>query len=104
MFMVVHPDAHDCKICGGPSPLFGVVDFHKSCIEAQGHRLLLSGRPISYRRCTACGFAFTEEFDDWSAEAFLAHIYNSSYVQVDPDYAAARPLRNAQAVADQLRA
>ena len=72
MFMIVNPEAHQCKICSGPSPLFGVIDFHKSCIEAQGKRLPLSGRPIYYRRCTACGFAFTDEFDDWSAEAFLA--------------------------------
>jgi SAM-dependent methyltransferase len=104
MFTVVHPNARDCKICGAPSPLFGVVDFHKSCIEAQGKRLPLSGRPIYYRRCTACGFAFTEEFDDWSNEAFLAQIYNSSYIQVDPDYAGARALSNATAVADILRA
>jgi hypothetical protein len=64
MFMVVTPETRDCKICSGPSPLFGVVDFHKSCIEAQGNRLPLSGRPIYYRRCVNCGFAFTDEFDD----------------------------------------
>ena len=100
MFMIVNPEPRDCKICSGPSPLFGVVDFHKSCIEAQGNRLPLSGRPIYYRRCTACGFAFTDEFDDWSAEAFLAHIYNSSYIHVDPDYASARPISNATAIAN----
>jgi hypothetical protein len=100
MFMIANPEPRDCKICSGPSPLFGVIDFHKSCIEAQGNRLPLSGRPIYYRRCTICGFAFTEEFDDWSAEAFLAHIYNSSYIHVDPDYASARPLSNATAIAN----
>ncbi len=46
MFMVVNPSPSNCKICGGASPLFGVVDFHKSCIEAQGKTLNLSGRPI----------------------------------------------------------
>ena len=102
--MIVNPEPHNCKICGGPSPLFGVIDFHKSCIEALGKRLPLSGRPIYYRRCTACGFAFTDEFDDWSSEAFLAHIYNSSYIHVDPDYASARPLSNATAIADTFRA
>jgi SAM-dependent methyltransferase len=89
---------------GGPSPLFGVVDFHKSCVEAQGKRLDLSGRPIYYRRCSACGFLFTDEFDDWSTEAFLKHIYNSDYVVVDPDYAGARPARNAKVVAETFRA
>lgn len=104
MFMVAHPEPRDCKICRGPSPLFGVVDFHKSCVEAQGKRLPLSGRPIYYRRCTMCGFAFTDEFDDWSADAFLEYIYNSGYIYVDPDYVSARPLSNATAVADTLRA
>jgi hypothetical protein len=45
-----------------------------------------------------------KEFDDWSAEAFLAHIYNSSYIHVDPDYASARPVSNASAIAETLRA
>lgn len=100
MFKFANPEPRDCKICSGPSPLFGVIDFHKSCIEAQGKRLPLSGRPIYYRRCANCGFAFTDEFDDWSAEAFLAHIYNSSYIHVDPDYASARPISNATAIAN----
>ena len=102
--MIVNPEPRDCKICSAPSPLFGVIDFHKSCVEAQGKRLPISGRPIYYRRCTACGFAFTDEFDDWSAEAFLAHIYNSSYIHVDPDYDSARPISNATAIANTLRA
>jgi len=104
MFSVVTPEASACKICNGPSLLFGVVDFHKSCIEAQGKRLPLSGRPIYYRPCGNCGFVFTDEFDDWSADAFLELIYNSSYIHVDPDYTCARPLSNAKAVADTFRA
>src|ERR1700753_3372980 len=103
MVKIGNRDARDCKIGSGPSPLFGVVDFHKSCIEAQGQRLPLSGRPIYYRRCTACGFAFTDEFDDWSAETFLAHVYNSSYIHVDPDYTSVRPLSNASVVANTFR-
>jgi hypothetical protein len=70
MFMVVKPEARDCEICHSASPLFGVVDFHKNCIEAQGKILELSGRPIYYRQCVSCGFVFTDEFDDWSTEAF----------------------------------
>ena len=100
MLTIVDPEPCSCKICGNPSPLFGVVDFHKSCIEAQGKRLDLSGNPIYYRRCTVCGFAFTREFDDWSTQAFLTHIYNHDYVLVDPDYVAARPASNAKVVAE----
>ena len=100
MFTIVNPNPSGCKICGSPSPLFGVVDFHKSCIEAQGKILNLSGKPIYYRRCTACAFTFTDEFDDWSTEAFLAHIYNHEYALVDPDYVFARPTNNAKVVAE----
>jgi hypothetical protein len=84
--------------------LFGVVDFHKSCIESQGKILDLSGRPIYYRRCSGCGFVFTDEFDDWSTEAFLAHIYNDEYILVDPDYVIARPTNNAKIIAEAFHA
>ena len=87
-----------CKVCGCPSPLFGVVDFHKSCIEAQGRRLSLSGIPIYYRRCPTCRFVFTDAFDTWSEQAFLKHIYNENYVVVDPDFVEVRPSLNAQAI------
>jgi SAM-dependent methyltransferase len=100
LFTIVNPNPSGCKICGGPSPLFGVVDFHKSCIEARGKILNLSGRPIYYRRCTNCAFTFTDEFDDWSTEAFLAHIYNHEYAVVDPDYGVARPTSNAKVIAE----
>ena len=87
-----------CKVCGCPSPLFGVVDFNKSCIEAQGRRLSLSGIPIYYRRCPTCRFVFTDAFDTWSEQAFLKHIYNENYVVVDPDFVEVRPSLNAQAI------
>jgi SAM-dependent methyltransferase len=87
-----------CKVCGCPSPLFGVVDFHKSCIEAQGRRLSLSGIPIYYRRCTTCRFVFTDAFDTWSEQAFLEYIYNENYVVVDPDFVEVRPSLNAKAI------
>ena len=89
-----------CKVCGGASPLFGVVDFHKSCEEARGRRLALSGCPVYYRRCTRCGFAFTSDFDGWPAEDFQRHIYNGDYILVDPDFAEARPAGNARLVAE----
>lgn len=88
-----------CKICGSPAPLYGVVDFHKSCEEARGVHFLLAGVPIYYRRCGHCQFLFTDAFDDWSAEQFKAHIYNEEYKLVDPDYSDARPRANAGVVA-----
>lgn len=87
-----------CKVCDAPSPLYGVVDFHKSCIEQQGRRLMLSGYPIYFRRCTACGFAFTTAFDQWTDEEFRQRIYNDDYVQVDPDFVEARPKQNAELI------
>jgi Methyltransferase domain len=84
-----------CKICGGEAMLYGVVDFNKSCEEQHGVRLPLVGVPVYYRRCGACGFLFTDAFDDWGIEEFRAHIYNDAYQTVDPEYATVRPQGNA---------
>jgi SAM-dependent methyltransferase len=92
----VSTDPQPCKICGCPTPLFGSVDFHRSCEEARGKFLPSSGVPIHYRRCPQCGFLFTDCFDNWSEREFSAYIYNSDYVTVDPDYVHVRPLANAQ--------
>lgn len=88
-----------CKICGGPAALYGVVDFHKSCIETRGISLSLSGVPIYYRRCTNCKFLFTDAFDDWTIETFKTHIYNDEYKLADPEYEGQRPRENAEFVA-----
>ena len=87
-----------CKICGSATALYGVVDFNKSCGEANGIRLPLSGVPIYYRRCANCEFLFTDAFDGWSDEQFKAHIYNDGYGAVDPDYETVRPHSNADVV------
>ena len=87
-----------CKICGSASTLYGVVDFNKSCEEANGFRLPLAGVPIYYRRCAACDFLFTDAFDGWSDDEFKAWIYNDGYFAVDPDYYSVRPRSNADAV------
>lgn len=89
-----------CKVCEAPSVLFGVVDFHKSCEEARGRRLALSGWPVYYRRCERCGFTFTSDFDGWSPEDFRRQIYNGDYILVDPDFAEARPAANARLVTE----
>ena len=100
MFMVVNPEPRNCKICSGPSPLFGVIDFHKSCIEAQGRRFAPSGYPVYYRRCSVCSFAFTTAFDTWTYADFHQQIYNEDYIKVDPNFVEVRPTTNAQVMAD----
>ena len=87
-----------CKICSGEATVYGAVDFHKCCEELRGFRLPPSGAQIKYRRCTRCGFLFTDAFDDWSTAQFSEHIYNDGYLAVDPDYQLARPRGNADLV------
>jgi 2-polyprenyl-6-hydroxyphenyl methylase/3-demethylubiquinone-9 3-methyltransferase len=88
-----------CKCCGGTASLYGVVDFHKNCLNVQHPALALSGVPVYYHRCPACGFLFTTAFDHFTKEDFHNHIYNSDYILVDPDYRDARPRANAQSLA-----
>jgi len=84
-----------CKICGGISELFDCLDFSRSCEEARGRFLPRSGVAVYYRRCTACGFICTHAFDDWPQALYETFIYNESYLEVDPDFASARPETNA---------
>ena len=95
---IASADPVACKVCQGPSPLFGVIDFHKSCIEAQGKRLPFSGYPVYYRRCTVCSFTFTTAFDAWTHEDFREQIYNDDYIVVDPDFVELRPTTNAKVI------
>jgi len=99
MERIADPTPTACKVCQGPSPLFGVIDFHKSCIEAQGRRLPFSGYAIYYRRCERCGFVFTDAFDAWTPASFHHNIYNDEYILVDPDFVEVRPSGNAKLVA-----
>jgi 2-polyprenyl-6-hydroxyphenyl methylase/3-demethylubiquinone-9 3-methyltransferase len=101
--VVKDPGPAECKVCGGASPLCGVVDFQKSCIEAQGKQLPLSGAPVYYRRCQRCAFLFSMDFDSWDLDAFRKNIYNDEYVVVDPDYVEVRPAANATVVANSFR-
>ncbi len=92
------PAPAPCKICGTPAPLYGVVDFHRSCEIPGGTQLPLSGLPVYYRHCIACSFLFTDAFDDWGDAEFKTHIYNEGYLALDPDYVAKRPNANADVV------
>jgi 2-polyprenyl-3-methyl-5-hydroxy-6-metoxy-1,4-benzoquinol methylase len=104
LLLIANPHPTECKVCRGPSFLFGVVDFNKSCIEAQGRRLAVSGCPVYYRRCQHCAFVFTNAFDSWTKEAFRKHIYNEHYIAVDPDFVEIRPAGNAKLVAGSFQA
>lgn len=87
-----------CKICDGPTDLYGVVDLNRPCEIAGIVAPPLAGIPVYYRRCAVCGFLFTDAFDDWSVDQFKEHIYNDSYHLVDPDYKTQRPTGTANSV------
>ncbi|MGA0606358.1 class I SAM-dependent methyltransferase [Phenylobacterium sp. VNQ135] len=97
-------EARACKVCGAASPAFGTLDFNRSCEEARGRFLTLSGVAVQYRRCEACGLIFTDAFDDWGQADFEAHIYNDRYIDVDPEYAEARPLSLSRGLASMFAA
>jgi hypothetical protein len=82
-----------CKICGGATQLFDVVDFNKCCNPAlYPHGLM--GIPVFYRSCRACQFIFTAFFDAFTHEQWRTYIYNDRYAAVDPEYREIRPRRN----------
>ncbi len=62
----------------------------------RGLRIRVSGIPVPYFRCEVCGFLFTDFFDTWTAQAFRRFIYNDDYILVDPEYADARSIRDAE--------
>jgi len=84
-----------CPICDNVSPLFDVVDFNKSCDEAKGKFLTLSGIPIYYNLCSVCNFSYSPEIWSWSLVDFEQRIYNNEYRDIDPDYVEARPRNQA---------
>lgn len=87
-----------CLVCGETAVLLDVVDFNKSCEEQRGKFLPLSGVPIYYSLCRRCGFLFASEFAEWTLDDFRSKIYNTGYIDVDPDYPDARPRVNARNV------
>jgi SAM-dependent methyltransferase len=89
-----------CKCCGGMAFPYGVVDFHKNCEAYRKNALDISGVPIYYHRCPACGFIFTTAFDHFTEQDFQRHIYNDEYLLIDPDYTEARPRHNAGILSD----
>lgn len=84
-----------CPVCKGACSPLDVVDFNKSCEEARGKFLGLSGTPVYYFLCGNCGFCFAPEIAKWKLEEFEQRIYNDDYVLIDPDYKETRPRANA---------
>jgi len=74
------PPTSQCKCCGQLSTLAGLVDFSKSCIDAQ------SGKKI----------------DHWQNQDFAKFIYNDDYVRHDPEYLGARPQGNATLILNNM--
>jgi SAM-dependent methyltransferase len=98
------PGTPACKVCDSPCELQGCVDAGRSCEINRGTYLPLSGSPIYYHRCLACGFLFTDAFDSWSFDDFRRNIYNDGYAAADPDYAnGSRARANAPGIANFAR-
>jgi 2-polyprenyl-3-methyl-5-hydroxy-6-metoxy-1,4-benzoquinol methylase len=100
--MQLHPldrinTAHDairCKVCGGVSVKFDIVDFFKVC-SGDYYQFGFSGIPVIYYQCEDCSFIFTDFCDDWIPEDFAKFIYNTDYPLIDGEYAAIRPTKMA---------
>lgn len=84
-----------CPICAADAPYLDTLDFNKACNDGQGKTLPVAGIPIRYHLCDRCGFCFAPEFREWKTEDFEKFVYNADYGIVDPDYASARPTKNA---------
>jgi len=85
-----------CLVCAGAAPAFDVVDFGRSCLVPRDGPPPLTGHPIYYHRCDACGFCNAPEIAGWSPGEFADRIYNADYVRFDPDYVEVRPRANAR--------
>lgn len=83
-------DVPKCKLCANLCDSFDVVDFNKIC-HANPYINGFSGVAVYYYKCQNCECIFTDFFDSWSTAEFSDHIYNSEYIEADPDYKFKRP-------------
>ena len=84
-----------CKICKSESYFWGCVDINKSCEEINNTIMPYKGQAIYYKKCTNCGFLFSNDFDQWDKDDFMRNIYNEDYIKVDPEYDGRRSQRDA---------
>ena len=101
--LVAASETRACKICGAPSYLFAVVDFNKYCSSGDPYEFGVAGIPVTYFRCGACEFIFSELIDDWTHEEISRYVYNEDYILVDPDYIEARPKHIATLASESMR-
>lgn len=95
-------DRPQCKICSAIALPFGQCDINQGGPPGAILRPAL-GQAIHYHCCSACGFIFTAQLDHWQSSDYTQHIYNSSYVDVDPDYVDLRPRSQAHMLKAMLR-
>ncbi len=86
-----------CRACGGNAVLHSVLDFNMRDV---GVGQALSGAPVYYRRCSSCGFIFTDAFDSWQPFEFQRHVYNEDFFIEDPGFLLERPARRAVELAE----
>jgi hypothetical protein len=86
----------ECKICGGATEIFSIVESGKHCNLQIPPATLGSGAQVEYWRCLDCNFLFTTFFDIYPTEVLKAQIYNDDYVKFDPLYPKIRPETNAR--------
>ena len=87
----------NCPICKGHTSPIDVLDLSRSCGVA-GEPIPMTFVPIYYFICDDCDFVFAPEMCSWPKQKFKDLIYNSEYVQVDPEYLEKRPSANAQGI------
>jgi SAM-dependent methyltransferase len=86
----------ECKICGGKTDLFTVIDFFQHCNKQFQEANTPSGIEVEYHRCSKCEFLFSNFIDGFTRDDLRKHIYNEDYVQFDPLYPKIRPETNAR--------
>jgi hypothetical protein len=95
-------DPPACKVCGAQTFLFDVLDFGRQC-NVVPYPDGVSGIPVYYFRCQACGLLFTDFFDRFESSHWSTYVYNAGYARVDPEYGGARARTNAELVKAAIR-
>lgn len=88
----------NCMICKSIAYPFDMVDFNKTG-DYDLYPNGLSGIPVVYHRCEACGFVFTNFFDEFPPDWWEKYVYDEEYYSIiDPEYKSVRPIVNAKEI------